>query len=607
MAAEVEAEQGLLVVQHLELRHLVRLAQDEVGRARGAGVLGPEHVEERALAAGAFLALAREVAADGLDRVHQVAAVLAGEVEAPGAHEAVEGAGVEVELAEAAHEVGEVLVRAVLLALGDDVAGGLFADALDGAEAEADGVVLDDGREVGVGLVHVGAEGLHAEGFDLRHEFGELVRVALFGREHRGHELDRIVGLQVGGAVREDGVGGGVRLVEAVLGELLQGGEDLLGLLLVDVVGGLGALDEDRALLLHLLADLLAHRAAEHVGAAEGVAGDDAGGFHHLFLVDQDAVGLLGDLLEERVRVFDEAGVVLALDVVRDELHRARTVERDERDDLVDLGDVELAAERLHAAGFELEHADGLRLIEEGEGLGVVEADFLDVEVGQLAVLADEILGVVDDRERLEAQEVHLQEAELLDGILGILGRQVAFLHRHRDDVGERAVGDDHAARVLAGVAHHALDDAAGLDDAGGLGVDADLFAELVGLLERVLERDVDVVGDELGEAVGLDERQVADAGEVADDHLGAERAEGDDVGDAVLAVFLAHVADDLVAAAHAEVDVEVGRGDALRVQEAFEEQAEADRIDVGDLEAVRHDRAGARASSRADGDILPT
>ena len=454
-------------------------------------------------------------------------------------------------------------------------------------------------------MVHVGPEGLHAEGFDLPHEFGELVGVALFGRQHGGHELDRVVGLQVGGAIREDRVGGGVRLVEAVFGELLQGGEDLLGLLLVDVVGRLGALDEDRALLLHLLADLLAHRATEHVGAAEGVAGDHAGGFHHLFLVDQDAVGLLGHLLEERVRVFDVAGVVLPLDVVRDELHGARTIERDERDDLVDLGDVELTAERLHAAGFELEHADGLRLVEEGEGLGVLEADLLDVEIGLLAMLADEVLGVVDDGERLEAQEVHLQEAELLDGVLGVLGRQVAFLHRHRDDVREGAVGDDHTARVLAGITHHALDDAAGLDDAGGLRVDADLLAELVGFLQGVLERDVDVVGDELGEAVGLDERQVPDAGQVADDHLGAERAEGDDVGDAVLAVFLAHVADDLVAATHAEVDVEVGRGDALRIQEALEEQAEADRVDVGDLEAIRHDRAGARAAARADGDVL--
>ena len=159
---------------------------------------------------------------------------------------------------------------------------------------------------------------------------------------------------------------------------------------------------------------------------------------------------------------------------------------------------------------------------------------------------------------------------------------------------------------MLAGVADHALDDAAGLDDAGGLRVDADLLAELVGFLQGVLKRDVDVVGDELGEAVGLDEREVADAGQVADDHLRAEGAEGDDVGDAVLAVLLADVADDLVATPHAEVDVEVGRGHALRVQEALEEQAEADRVDVGDLEAVRHDRTGARATARSDGDAVP-
>ena len=193
-----------------------------------------------------------------------------------------------------------------------------------------------------------------------------------------------------------------MRLVEAVLGELLQGGEDLFGLLLVDVVGRLGAFDEDGALLLHLLADLLTHRAAKHVGATKGVAGDDAGGFHDLFLIDQDTVGLLGDLLEERVRVFDEGGVVLALDVVADELHRTRTVERDERDNLVDGGDAELATERLHAARFQLEHADGLGLVEECEGLGVVEAELLDVEVRLAAMLAHELLGVVDDGEGLE-------------------------------------------------------------------------------------------------------------------------------------------------------------------------------------------------------------
>jgi len=119
------------------------------------------------------------------------------------------------------------------------------------------------------------------------------------------------------------------------------------------------------------------------------------------------------------------------------------------------------------------------------------------------------------------------------------------------------------------------------------------------------LELDVELIRDHLGQPVGLDVGQVVHAGHVADDHLGAKRAVGDDVGHALVAVFLADVADDLAAAAHAEVDVEVRRRYALGVEEALEEQLEAERVEVGDAEQVGDDAAGARAAARADGDRL--
>ena len=58
------------------------------------------------------------------------------------------------------------------------------------------------------------------------------------------------------------------------------------------------ALDEDRALRLHLLADLLAHGAAQQIGLAQRVAGQDLRDLHHLFLVDDDAEGFFQDRLE---------------------------------------------------------------------------------------------------------------------------------------------------------------------------------------------------------------------------------------------------------------------------------------------------------------------
>ena len=62
--------------------------------------------------------------------------------------------------------------------------------------------------------------------------------------------------------------------------------------------------------------------------------------------------------------ILDIIGVLLALNVVRDELHRTRTIKRNERHDFVDGRDVKLPAERLHAARFELEHADRLGVVE---------------------------------------------------------------------------------------------------------------------------------------------------------------------------------------------------------------------------------------------------
>ena len=69
VAAEVEPKELLLVIKHLQLRHFVRLTQNEVGGIHRATVLRAQHVKEAALAAGALLAFRGEVAPDGFDGV----------------------------------------------------------------------------------------------------------------------------------------------------------------------------------------------------------------------------------------------------------------------------------------------------------------------------------------------------------------------------------------------------------------------------------------------------------------------------------------------------------------------------------------------------------
>ena len=69
---------------------------------------------------------------------------------------------------------------------------------------------------------------------------------------------------------------------------------------------------------------------------------------------------------------------------------------------------------------------------------------------------------------------------------------------------------------------------------------------------------------------------------------------------DPVRAVLVLDVVDDLLAAVHAEVDVEVGHRHPLGVQEPLEQQRVAERVEVGDGERVGHQRARARPPARA-------
>ena len=136
----------------------------------------------------------------------------------------------------------------------------------------ARGLGVDHG-EIGLRLVDLGREDVDAPGAPLGDDAHHLLDLVAVGGHQRAQELDRVVGLEVRRLVGEQGIRRGVALVEAVAGEDSQQREDALGVLGLDAVL-LGAADERGLLLGHLLRLLLAHGAAEQVGAAERVAGE---------------------------------------------------------------------------------------------------------------------------------------------------------------------------------------------------------------------------------------------------------------------------------------------------------------------------------------------
>ena len=109
------------------------------------------------------------------------------------------------------------------------------------------------------------------------------------------------------------------------------------------------------------------------------------------------------------------------------------------------------------------------------------------------------------------------------------------------------------------------------------------------------------VVGDQLADPVDLRIGHLQDAADVADHGAGLQLSEGDDLGDPVQAVALLDVVQDLVPIVLAEVDVEVRHRHAVGIEETLEQQAPAQRVEVGDGQGPGDHRSGARAAPRAD------
>ena len=528
--------------------------------------------------------------------------------------QAVEGAGLDERFPDPAvglleiralQRVEEILEPALGLAGLENGLQGRVSQSLDGGKAESD-LPVSRRREIERGFVDVGAQHLDAPLPGILHILRHVVRAARLGGQQARHELHGEVGLQVGGFVGHHGVGRTVALVEAVAREVLDEVEHLRDLGLFVAPGG-APLDEAGLLLGHLLLVLLAHGAAQHIGLAQGIPGHEAGDLHHLFLVEDHTVGGRQDRLQIREEVGHGLAAVAAVHVrgAHARAQGARAEEGVERDQVVEAVGAQLAQQLLHATGFELEHAIGIARGEELEGLPVVEGADGGHVLGLAVAPRDDLLGLRDLGERLQAQEIHFQQARALGLDHGVLHHHLLVLvHRERRELGELVGGDDDPRRMDAGVAGQALKARGDIEDVLHLGIGLVEPPQLVALLEGLTDGHglAGLLGHQLGEVIGEGEILFEDPRHILDHGLGLELVDGDDVADLVLAIFLGDVVDDFLAPVAAEVDVHIRHGHALGVQEALEEQVVLHGIDVRDPHGPGHDAAGGRSAAGPHG-----
>ena len=356
-------------------------------------------------------------------------------------------------------------------------------------------------------------------------------------------------------------------------------------------------------------ATLLPAGPTQQVGVGQRVAGDLLGHAHHRLLVDHQPVRVAEDFDEVLVVVDDRLAAVLAVGVVGVHVgrHRPGAVQRQQGGDVLEAGRAQRAHQGAHRAALQLEHTDATPPLQHVVGLRVVEWDEVDVEVG-FVTGPDHLHGVGDHVEVAQPEEVHLEQPEGLHAVHFVLRDDGCrldvltwfWLALHREIGGQRLLGDDHRGGVDAVRALQALEAAGDVDDALDLGVGVVHRPQLRGglvavgvlvvVLEAVLQRCVPAHHQRrhrLGDAIADGIRHAQHPRRVTDAVARLDRAERDDLGDVFAPVLLRRVANHLVPIPRVEVHVDVGHRDAARIEEALEQQVVADRVEIGDPQAV--------------------
>ena len=365
---------------------------------------------------------------------HQHPAVFPERVEGTGTHQRLDRPAIDLARIGTAAKIKQVEERPAAPPGDEQIFDGPLTQALDSAEA-IDNLVVRVYREHVLPLVHIGQFQHQLHGPALFHEHHYLVRVLQFRTHHRRHERCGIVGLQPGGLVGHQGVGRGVGFIEAVAGKFFHQVEDLDRQVAVDTLGA-RALLEYRALLGHLLGLFLAHGAAQHVGAAQGIARQFLGDLHHLLLVQDDAVGGLQDrpqplVLPLGIGVGDRLPPVLAIDEVvhHARLQRPGAEQRHQGDDVLETVGAQALDQILHAAGFQLEHRGRFRRLQQFETGLVRQRNLGDIQRRLALCLAhrvDHLHRPVDDGQGAQAEKVELDQPGVLHIALVVLGDQAA-------------------------------------------------------------------------------------------------------------------------------------------------------------------------------------
>ena len=333
------------------------------------------------------------------------------------------------------------------------------------------------------------------------------------------------------------------------------------------------------------------HGAAHKIGLSQRIPRKVLENLHHLFLIHDNAIGIFQNRFEIRRIVHDPLGMVLVLNILRNEIHRSRAIQRDAGDQIFEAVRLQIFHEFFHAALFKLEHGVGIARGNQLIRFGNVVTYFVEVDIDPV-ILLDILQRILHIGKRGEREKVHFQHAHRFHFFHIELRNDIVAVPRKRHVIRKHFTADHHARGVFGSVLRRTLQFQPHIDHAVQIFVVFVHFDEFrvplrfligeflfeilpilrgkIGILqfllypryfqpEQFFDRGLSV--HQFRHFIRFGIRNPHHAPYVLDYGAGSQRTERNDLRHVRWLIFLPHVFDRFVATFRAEVHVEIGHG----------------------------------------------
>ena len=205
---------------------------------------------------------------------------------------------------------------------------------------------------------------------------------------------------------------------------------DLIGNFLRNAIGDtslyalfLIAVHKVLAFRLHDRCFLFGHGSTHQITSSITVAGETTDNLHNLLLINDATVGGCQDRLKLRTVIMNALPVASSLQILRNKVHRARTVQGDTGDNFRHAFRLQLLHELLHPGALKLEDSLGASARDQLPYILILQIQMQHILIAH----ATHSGGILHNRQRTKTKEIHFQKTKLLQRCHRVLRCDIAL------------------------------------------------------------------------------------------------------------------------------------------------------------------------------------